>query len=250
MFFMAGAATSVLDILGSLQGGSGAQKSSAANAAASSQSPFDIPTPTTAATGAGADAGATGAAPTGNTGGCWSCTETMTALLTVQSRSTAGAADGTGAAGSDVLGTIEQLLKSLENQIGAGQATTGPDGASDSTQGTDSTQGSQGAHHHHASGIEQLLQALDGQIGNGQGATAADGSTASSDLTGALGTASGLGFPFSPQFAWSSDGAGAPAGSSTSGSGILPVNPLGRLMNLQAQLFAAATAGRNLSTIA
>jgi hypothetical protein len=246
MFFMAGAATSVLDILGSLQGGSGAQKSSAANAASSNQSPFDIPTATTAATGA--SAGATGAAPTGNTGGCWSCTETMTALLTVQSQSTAGAAEGTGAVGSDVFGTIEQLLKSLENQIGAGQGTTGSDGTSDATQGADSTQGSQGAHHHHASGIEQLLQALDGQIGNGQGATAAHGSTANSDPTGTLGIASGVGFPFSPQFALPSDGGSA--GSSTSGSGTLPVNPLGRLMNLQAQMFAAATAGRNLSTVA
>jgi hypothetical protein len=241
MFFMAGAATSVLDILGSLQGGSGAQKSSAANAASSSQSPFDIPASTSPATGASAG---TGAAPTGNTGNCWSCTETMTALLTVQSQSTAGSA------GSDVLGTIEQLLKSLENQLGAGQGTTGSDGTSDAMQGTDSTKGSQRAHHHHASGIEELLQALDSQIGNGQGAAVADGSTANSDPTGVLGTASGLGFPLSPQFAWSSDGAGASAGSFTAGSGISPVNPLGRLMNLQAQMFAAATAGRNLSAIA
>jgi hypothetical protein len=247
MFFLAGAASSVLDLLGSLQGGSGAQKSSAAGTATSGQTLFNISAPAAANSGATADSGATSAGPTGNMGGCWSCSETMSALLSVQSQSAAGATGGTAGAntaGSNVLGTIEQVLTALENQIGAGQATTGSDGSSDSTQGPD------GPHHHHASGIEQLLQALDSQSGTGQSATNADGSTLGTGAVGSVVMAPGTGFPFSAPFSWSSGKAWTSTGSTSSGLGTLPVNPLGRLINLQAQMFAAATAGQNLSTIA
>ena len=226
MFFLSGAASSVLDFLGSLQGPSSTQKNSVASAAASSQSPFNIPLSTTADSGTPADAAAS-AAPTSNMGA-----ETMNALLSAQSQSATGAIGGS-AAGSNMLGDIEQLL----NQIGAGQGTTDSDGSS-------AAQGTGRAHHHHAGGIEQLLQALDSQPGTDLGTANTDGSTGSLDAMNSAVTAPGTGFPFSTPFSSPSDGTG------TTASGLGAVNPLERLINLQARMFGAATAGGNLSTTA
>lgn len=242
MFFLAGAASSVLNILGSLQGGSGAQQNSAASATTPSQSPFSIP----ASPADSGNAGSTAATSPNATGNCWSCSETMSFLLSTQSQTTTGAANDPASAGTaagDVRSAIEQFLATLENQVVAGQSTAGSDGSSDATQGAN------GSHHRHASGIELLLQAFDSQSGADQGATKANGSTASPDAVGSI-MPPGIGLPSSLPFSTPSDSSAPSTGSAPAGSGILPVNPLGRLINLQAQLFAAATAGKNLSTMA
>jgi len=220
MFYLAGAAASVLDILGSLQGGTGTQQNGTVSATTSSQSPFNIPAyPTDSGTTVGATA--TSPNPAGNSGGCWSCAETMSTLLSEQSQSTSATADTV----ANRLGTIEQLL----NRIGAGNGIGGFDGSLDSTQNTD------GPHKHSFGGVEQLLQSLESPFGAGA-------STSPDALT-----APDAGFPSSFPFSWPSDGA---PGAVASGLGDLGVNPLGRLINLQSRMLAAATAGRNLSTTA
>jgi hypothetical protein len=240
MFFLAGAASSVLDFLGSLQGASGAQQNSGAAGAPSGQGQFSLaaPPPTTG--------GASTSAASG-TGGFWSSPETMGTLLSAQSGG--GATGGTGApSGANVLGTIEQLLASIENQLGAGQP-SGSDSDADGVSG-------HGGHHHHG-GIEQLLQALEGQSGTDpsaassgtgqsgttQNVTNADGSTTTT-ITYADGSTVTMTSPASLSSADSSATSGTP------GSGTGPLNPLERLIQQQAQMFAAATAGQGLSTIA
>ncbi|HSV22940.1 MAG TPA: hypothetical protein VLJ17_07920 [Xanthobacteraceae bacterium] len=220
MFYLAGAAACVLDILGSLQGGTGTQQNGTVSATTSSQSPFNIPAyPTDSGTTVGATA--TSPNPAGNSGGCWSCAETMSTLLSEQSQSTSATADTV----ANRLGTIEQLL----NRIGAGNGIGGFDGSLDSTQNTD------GPHKHSFGGVEQLLQSLESPFGAGA-------STSPDALT-----APDAGFSSSFPFSWPSGGA---PGAVASGLGDLGVNPLGRLINLQSRMLAAATAGRNLSTTA
>ena len=221
MFYLAGAAASVLDILGSLQGGTGTQQNGTPSATISSQSPFNIPAyPTDSGTTVGAIA--TSPNPAGNKGGCWSCAETMSTLLSEQSQSISATADAV----ANGLGTIGQLL----NQIGAGNRIGGFDGSLDSTQNTD------GPHKHSFGGVEQLLQSLESPFGAG--------ATTSPDAL----SAPDAGLPFSFPFSWPSDG--APIGAVASRLGDLGVNPLGRLINLQSRMLAAATAGQNLSTTA
>lgn len=253
MFFMAGAAASVLDFLGSMQSASGAKQNSAAGTAVPNQSPFDIASAadggaSTGATSAGATsagstpAGATSAPPNGSPGGCWSCSETMSMLLEVQGQSNTGAAGGTGGtAGSDVLGTLEQLLATLENQLGAGQTATGADGSPDSVQGRHGGD-------HRGGGIDQLLQALDSQSGTSRNVSNADGSTTTT-ITYADGSTVTMTSPASSS-SNSSDPSGTSTASTSSGTGGGAVNPLERLIQQQAQMFAAATAGQNLSMMA
>jgi hypothetical protein len=265
MFFLAGAASSVLDFLASLQDTSGAKQTSAAGAATPSPNPFELPALNTAASGAAPNAAPTNEEPAGNMTNCWSCPQTMSTLLSAQSQTTTAggtgaggtAAGGTtpegttsgaaGSAGIDVQNTIAQMLTALEDQVGAGQQTNGPDGSSGSMQGP------QGAHHHrHARGIEQLLQAFDDPAGTNQSRTNSDGSITSPDAMNSLLMNSLLGpgpnFPFSLPFTAPSDGSGNLPGAPAFGLGA--VNPLERLISLQARVLAATSAGRNLSMTA
>ena len=225
MFFLAGAASSVLDILGSLQDGTGIQQNGAASATTSTQSPFSIPA-SPADGGATAGTAATSPNPAGNAAGCLSCAETMNALLSEQGQSASGTAGAPDSMMANLFGNIEQLL----NQIGASE------GPAASARSLDSTQSMDGANHHRIGAIEKLLQSLDGPDGADQGAD----STAS--LSPLLTTGTGFPLPFS----WPSNAAGATA----SETGTPAVNPLARLMDLQARTFAAVTAGQNLSMTA
>ncbi len=213
MFFLAGAASSVLDILGSLRQASGAQSGSAASATTPNQTPFNIPAPSTGDAGENFGPTAAGAGPTGAAGGYWSSADTMSALLSAQSQSTtATTGDPTN---TDLAGAAMQ---------------GGPLGV------------------RHAGGIAQLLQALGAQSGTDQDVAGTDGSTGSSD--GATVMPSGFSFPISPPFLDSANSSAASTGSTSTGLDLLPANPLERLINAQAQLFAAATAGQNLSRTA
>jgi hypothetical protein len=180
----------------------------------------------------------------------------MGTLLSAQGLSGVGATGSTGStgapSGSNLLGTIEQLLASIENQLGAGQASGAGDSDSDGVQGC--------GHHHHGGGIEQLLRALDGRSGTdpstassgaGQSATTQNVTNVDGSTTTIITYADGSTVTMtSPTSLSGLDSSGAPAASGTPGSGSGPLNPLERLIQQQAQMFAAVTAGQSLSTIA
>lgn len=245
MFFLAGAASSVLDFLGTLQGPSSTQQSSAQQssgaAGTSAQTPFDLGLPSSSDAGA-----ATGA--TGGASAWWSSPGTMSALLSAQGQSDPAATGTSSDSGStsvaDLLGTIEQLLGQLENQLGAGQ----PTGDADSTDAT------HGAGDHHHGGLQELLQALDGQSGSSSTGTDTTGTTqtvtnpdGSTTTTITYADGSTVTMTMAASTSSSSDGS---ANSTGSGSGTQSFNPLERLIQLQANMFAAATAGQTLSTTA
>ena len=220
MFFLAGAASSVLDLLGSLQGVAGA--SSAAGAAASGQGVFNAVASVTADGGATSGTGTASNGPSGGTSGCWSSPETMSALLGAQGQSGTTATGSTGGTtGSDVLGTIEQWLASLENQLGGGQAASG--GAPDAVPGEGGR---------HAGGIALVPQAFVSQPV--QDAISSDGSTTASTFT----------TPFVVSSDTSATSTPPPVPS------VAPFNQLERLIHQRAEMLAAVTAGQIFSTMA
>jgi hypothetical protein len=222
MFFMSGAAGSVLGLLSALQSTSPSGQTGSATEGVdsnSNQSLFSLNTPTNAT-------------PTGSSGGggWWSSPATMDALLSAQGQSGPDATGGASGSGASGIASIERFLSTPETQLGTASSADPPGATSDSVQG-------QGGHHHgHHGGIEQLLQSLDSQSGTSQTSTNADGSTvttttpACSDSSASSGTS----------------GATGTAGSSTASTG----NLLERLIQQQAQVFGATPVGHTLSTTA
>jgi hypothetical protein len=158
----------------------------------------------------------------------------MSALLSAQGQSAITGTAGANTVAAGLLADVEQFL----TQFGTGLGTIGSDG-SPATQAT-------GVRHHHADGIERLLQAFDSPSDANQDAPHADGLTAGPDAMSSAMAASVAGFPFSLPFSWPSDGAARGAVA----PGLDAVNPMERLINLQARMLATATAGRNLSITA
>ena len=233
MFFMSGAAGSVLGLLSALQSTSPSGQTGSATEGVdsnSNQSLFSLNTPTNAT-------------PTGSSGGggWWSSPATMDALLSAQGQSGPDATGGASGSGASGIASIERFLSTPETQLGTASSADPPGATSDSVQG-------QGGHHHgHHGGIEQLLQSLDSQSGTSQTSTNADGSTTTT-ITNADGSTVTTTTPACSDSSASSGTSGATgtAGSSTASTG----NLLERLIQQQAQIFGATTVGHTLSTTA
>jgi len=244
MFFMSGAAGSVLGLLSALQSTSPSGQTGSATEGVdsnSNQSLFSLNTPTNAT-------------PTGSSGGggWWSSPATMDALLSAQGQSGPDATGGASGSGASGIASIERFLSTPETQLGTASSADPPGATSDSVQG-------QGGHHHgHHGGIEQLLQSLDSQSGTSQTSTNADGSTTTTStnadgsttttITNADGSTVTTTTPACSDSSASSGTSGATgtAGSSTASTG----NLLERLIQQQAQIFGATTVGHTLSTTA
>ena len=237
MFYLAGAASNVLDYLGSLQQSAwNGLAGSAAGSTAAGQGMFSFAPPTTAN-----PADAASFATNGSNNGVWSTPGTMNALLSEQ-----GAASG---------GT-SALLAQTSGQNAPVQGLNSP------TQGSP-VQGHGGHHHgHHGGGIASLLQSLGDESGTSQTTTNTDGSTTTT-ITYADGSTVALTMPPASSTPTSSSTASTSTSSSSSTgpttstastssnssnstSGV--ANLLERLIQQQAQMFAAA-AGQNVSTV-
>jgi hypothetical protein len=243
MFFMSGAAGSVLGLLSALQSTSPSGQTGSATEGVdsnSNQSLFSLSAPTSTT-------------PTGSSGGggWWSSPATMDALLSAQGQSGPDAAGGASGSGVSGIASIERFLSTPETQLGA-VSSADPSGAT-----SDSVE-SQGGHHHgHHGGIEQLLQSLDSQSGTSQTSTNADGSTTTTitnadgstttTITNADGSTVTTTAPAcSDSSASGTSGTTGTAGSSTASTG----NLLERLIQQQAHIFGATTVGQTLSTTA